>query len=165
MNKTLHVIAMLLIAFSAMGAVPKSVVIHTTYGEKAYSIGNIRKLTFDSSADGSLKIYPKDGTSALTYSYTYFVKGTFSGSSGVEELNLTDKNTEVVYNSAQQTITITSSEIINSVQVYDLRGSLVLAVSPSNNDAEVSVVSMQSGLYVVKVATATGVVTQKIVKR
>ena len=165
MNKTLHVIAMSLVAISVAGAVPKSMVVHTTYGEKAYSIGNIRKIAFDKTADGSMKIYPKDGSSALTYSYAYFVKGTFSDQSGIDELNLTEDIVDVVYNSAMQTVRIASSESVSSVQIYDLRGSLALVENPACDNVEVPVASLQSGLYIVKVSTATGVVTRKIVKR
>lgn len=165
MIKILHVIAMLLVAISVAGAVPKSMVVHTTYGEKAYSIGNIRKIAFDKTADGSMKIYPKDGSSALTYSYAYFVKGTFSDQSGIDELNLTEDIVDVVYNSAMQTVRIASSESVSSVQIYDLRGSLALVENPAGDIVEVPVASLQSGLYIVKVSTTTGVVTRKIVKR
>lgn len=165
MIKILHVIAMSLVAISVAGAVPKSMVVHTTYGEKAYSIGNIRKIAFDKTADGSMKIYPKDGSSALTYSYAYFVKGTFSDQSGIDELNLTEDIVDVVYNSAMQTVRIASSESVSSVQIYDLRGSLALVENPACDNVEVPVASLQSGLYIVKVSTATGVVTRKIVKR
>lgn len=165
MIKILHVIAMSLVAISVTGAVPKSMVVHTTYGEKAYSIGNIRKIAFDKTADGSMKIYPKDGSSALTYSYAYFVKGTFSDQSGIDELNLTEDIVDVVYNSAMQTVRIASSESVSSVQIYDLRGSLALVENPACDNVEVPVASLQSGLYIVKVSTATGVVTRKIVKR
>ena len=165
MIKILHVIAMSLVAISVAGAVPKSMVVHTTYGEKAYSIGNIRKIAFDKTADGSMKIYPKDGSSALTYSYAYFVKGTFSDQSGIDELNLTEDIVDVVYNSAMQTVRIASSESISSVQIYDLRGSLALVENPACDNVEVPVASLQSGLYIVKVSTTTGVVTRKIVKR
>lgn len=165
MIKILHVIAMSLVAISVTGAVPKSMVVHTTYGEKAYSIGNIRKIAFDKTADGSMKIYPKDGSSALTYSYAYFVKGTFSDQSGIDELNLTEDIVDVVYNSAMQTVRIASSESVSSVQIYDLRGSLALVENPACDNVEVPVASLQSGLYIVKVSTTTGVVTRKIVKR
>lgn len=165
MIKILHVIAMSLVAISVTGAVPKSMVVHTTYGEKAYSIGNIRKIAFDKTADGSMKIYPKDGSSALTYSYAYFAKGTFSDQSGIDELNLTEDIVDVVYNSAMQTVRIASSESVSSVQIYDLRGSLALVENPACDNVEVPVASLQSGLYIVKVSTATGVVTRKIVKR
>ena len=165
MIKILHVIAMSLVAISVAGAVPKSMVVHTTYGEKAYSIGNIRKIAFDKTADGSMKIYPKDGSSALTYSYAYFVKGTFSDQSGIDELNLTEDIVDVVYNSAMQTVRIASSESVSSVQIYDLRGSLALVENPAGDIEEVPVASLQSGLYIVKVSTTTGVVTRKIVKR
>lgn len=165
MIKILHVIVMSLVAISVAGAVPKSMVVHTTYGEKAYSIGNIRKIAFDKTADGSMKIYPKDGSSALTYSYAYFVKGTFSDQSGIDELNLTEDIVDVVYNSAMQTVRIASSESVSSVQIYDLRGSLALVENPACDIVEVPVASLQSGLYIVKVSTATGVVTRKIVKR
>lgn len=165
MIKILHVIAMSLVAISVAGAVPKSMVVHTTYGEKAYSIGNIRKIAFDKTADGSMKIYPKDGSSALTYSYAYFVKGTFSDQSGIDELNLTEDIVDVVYNSAMQTVRIASSESVSSVQIYDLRGSLALVENPACDNVEVPVASLQSGLYIVKVSTATRVVTRKIVKR
>mgnify|MGYP002518398514 FL=1 len=165
MIKILHVIAMSLVAISVTGAVPKSMVVHTTYGEKAYSIGNIRKIAFDKTADGSMKIYPKDGSSALTYSYAYFVKGTFSDQSGIDELNLTEDIVDVVYNSAMQTVRIASSESVSSVQIYDLRGSLALVENPAGDIVEVPVASLQSGLYIVKVSTTTGVVTRKIVKR
>lgn len=165
MIKILHVIAMSLVAISVTGAVPKSMVVHTTYGEKAYSIGNIRKIAFDKTADGSMKIYPKDGPSALTYSYAYFVKGTFSDQSGIDELNLTEDIVDVVYNSAMQTVRIASSESVSSVQIYDLRGSLALVENPAGDIVEVPVASLQSGLYIVKVSTTTGVVTRKIVKR
>ena len=165
MIKILHVIAMSLVAISVTGAVPKSMVVHTTYGEKAYSIGNIRKIAFDKTADGSMKIYPKDGSSALTYSYAYFVKGTFSDQSGIAELNLTEDIVDVVYNSAMKTVRIASSESVSSVQIYDLRGSLALVENPAGDIVEVPVASLQSGLYIVKVSTTTGVVTRKIVKR
>lgn len=165
MIKILHVIAMSLVAISVAGAVPKSMVVHTTYGEKAYSIGNIRKIAFDKTADGSMKIYPKDGSSALTYSYAYFVKGTFSDQSGIDELNLTEDIVDVVYNSAMQTVRIASSESVSSVQIYDLRGSLALVENPACDNVEIPVASLQSGLYIVKVSTTTGVVTRKIVKR
>ena len=165
MIKILHVIAMSLVAISVAGAVPKSMVVHTTYGEKAYSIGNIRKIAFDKTADGSMKIYPKDGSSALTYSYAYFVKGTFSDQSGIDELNLTEDIVDVVYNSAMQTVRIASSESVSSVQIYDLRGSLALVENPAGDIVEVPVASLQSGLYIVKVSTTTGVVTRNIVKR
>ena len=165
MIKILHVIAMSLVAISVAGAVPKSMVVHTTYGEKAYSIGNIRKIAFDKTADGSMKIYPKDGSSALTYSYAYFVKGTFSDQSGIDELNLTEDIVDMVYNSAMQTVRIASSESVSSVQIYDLRGSLALVENPACDNVEVPVASLQSGLYIVKVSTATRVVTRKIVKR
>ena len=165
MIKILHVIAMSLVAISVAGAVPKSMVVHTTYGEKAYSIGNIRKIAFDKTADGSMKIYPKDGSSALTYSYAYFVKGTFSDQSGIDVLNLTEDFVDVVYNSAMQTVRIASSESVSSVQIYDLRGSLALVENPAGDIVEVPVASLQSGLYIVKVSTTTGVVTRKIVKR
>ncbi len=165
MIKILHVIAMSLVAISVTGAVPKSMVVHTTYGEKAYSIGNIRKIAFDKTADGSMKIYPKDGSSALTYSYAYFVKGTFSDQSGIDELNLTEDIVDVVYNSAMQTVRIASSESVSSVQIYDLRGSLALVENPACDNVEIPVASLQSGLYIVKVSTTTGVVTRKIVKR
>lgn len=165
MIKILHVIVMSLVAISVAGAVPKSMVVHTTYGEKAYSIGNIRKIAFDKTADGSMKIYPKDGSSALTYSYAYFVKGTFSDQSGIDELNLTEDIVDVVYNSAMQTVRIASSESVSSVQIYDLRGSLALVENPAGDIVEVPVASLQSGLYIVKVSTTTGVVTRKIVKR
>lgn len=165
MIKILHVIAMSLVAISVAGAVPKSMVVHTTYGEKAYRIGNIRKIAFDKTADGSMKIYPKDGSSALTYSYAYFVKGTFSDQSGIDELNLTEDIVDVVYNSAMQTVRIASSESVSSVQIYDLRGSLALVENPAGDIVEVPVASLQSGLYIVKVSTTTGVVTRKIVKR
>lgn len=165
MIKILHVIVMSLVAISVAGAVPKSMVVHTTYGEKAYSIGNIRKIAFDKTADGSMKIYPKDGSSALTYSYAYFVKGTFSDQSGIDELNLTEDIVDVVYNSAMQTVRIASSESVSSVQIYDLRGSLALVENPACDNVEIPVASLQSGLYIVKVSTATGVVTRKIVKR
>ena len=165
MIKILHVIVMSLGAISVAGAVPKSMVVHTTYGEKAYSIGNIRKIAFDKTADGSMKIYPKDGSSALTYSYAYFVKGTFSDQSGIDELNLTEDIVDVVYNSAMQTVRIASSESVSSVQIYDLRGSLALVENPAGDIVEVPVASLQSGLYIVKVSTTTGVVTRKIVKR
>ena len=165
MIKILHVIAMSLVAISVAGAVPKSMVVHTTYGEKAYSIGNIRKIAFDKTADGSMKIYPKDGSSALTYSYAYFVKGTFSDQSGIDELNLTEDIVDVVYNSAMQTVRIASSEYVSSVQIYDLRGSLALVENPACDNVEIPVASLQSGLYIVKVSTTTGVVTRKIVKR
>ena len=112
-----------------------------------------------------MKIYPKDGSSALTYSYAYFVKGTFSDQSGIDELNLTEDIVDVVYNSAMQTVRIASSESVSSVQIYDLRGSLALVENPACDNVEIPVASLQSGLYIVKVSTTTGVVTRKIVKR
>lgn len=154
-----------LVAISAMAAVPKSMVLYTSNGEEVWSVSDIRKVIFDKTAYGSMKIYLKDGSPALTYSYSIIERGMFTTQSGVENLNISSEELIVTYRSSSQIVEVKSVEKVKSIQIYDLRGSLVLAETPASNDAEVSVTSLQNGLYIVKVVTPSGIVTQKIVKR
>ena len=164
MRKTLLSL-MLLLALSVTAATPKSVVIHTADGgTKAYSISGIRKITFDSTKDGSLKIYPKNGLIAYTYSYTNMQKGVFSSQSGIEELVEAETDLNIIYNSGTQTVNILSSNAIDDVQVYDVRGRLVLVANPGDTTAEISISGLSKGLYIVKAVSAGSVVTEKIVK-
>jgi hypothetical protein len=100
------------------------------------------------------------GPNTMYVANFYFYKGTLS----VEENELIQFNaypnpTENVWNikSLNQTI--------NSIQVYDILGKVVLVSNPNTNEAQIDASSLNTGLYFAKVNSAIGSKTIKLIKK
>jgi hypothetical protein len=58
----------------------------------------------------------------------------------------------------------TENEIINEVQVFDLLGKRVISLKPNALSVKVNASNLRSGIYITKIITASGSVSQKLVK-
>lgn len=168
MKKVLTSLLMVaLCAGMGMAATPKSLVVNKTDGKtEAYAISNIGKLTFDTSASGSLKIYRVGKTTPTAYGYSGLKGLTFSEEeTSIVEITVDNAGPTITYDTSMQMVEVASSINVTRVSVVDLGGRIVASVSPQANYASISLNDVNSGIYVVNAFTAEGCVTLKIVKR
>jgi hypothetical protein len=57
------------------------------------------------------------------------------------------------------------NEAINSIQVYDILGKVVLTMNPNANEAQIDASGLNTGLYFAKVNSAVGSKTIKLIKK
>jgi len=97
------------------------------------------------------------GNEVLTISNGNFTISTV----GADALSVSDQ-LQIYPNPAKDDLFIKSELQVNRVEIYSLAGSLMLA--ESNIDGGVSVATLPSGVYLLKVYTCKGITTGKIVK-
>lgn len=106
---------------------------------------------------------PSIPTSAGVYTVSMNrVTGDYSLSSGIFT-----KSSFIVYpNPAQNNLNIASelNTAIVSIEVFDTLGKKVIAVKPNSTSIRLDLSAINSGLYFVKIATATGFETVKLMK-
>ena len=103
------------------------------------------------------------GASAGEKTY-YFDDVEFDGDiSGTSEYTLEGLN--VFPNPATDQWTInTDNAIINSVEVFDIQGKLMLVLRPDSPTASINAANLATGVYVAKIATASGTGVVRLVK-
>ena len=80
-----------------------------------------------------------------------------------EILLLTDNKVKegvVVYRDGNDFV-IKSPKIISAIQVYELSGKLITEVKPTSKHGILDATNMLTGMYVLKITTADGAVTNK----
>ncbi|MBN8642649.1 MAG: T9SS type A sorting domain-containing protein [Flavobacteriales bacterium] len=77
---------------------------------------------------------------------------------GVSEI--TNVSFGVSPNPAKDVVTITSDEVVNSVELFDINGRTVLSIEGSN---QINVSDLSSGIYMMKIASDKGTATKKLV--
>jgi len=83
----------------------------------------------------------------------------------ISEKNISQKDYMIVSpNPATAVVNINSSVIINELLIYDILGSIVFKRKLENNKAEINVSCLSKGVYLIKIATATGLIQQKFIK-
>lgn len=68
-------------------------------------------------------------------------------------------------NPVQNELTITSNEMINSVMIYDLRGALLHEINPMQKIIQISTDKLNSGMYMIHIATDNSNSVHKIIKK
>lgn len=158
-------LVLLSIAIIATADSPKFLTLHADGDAKSYAISDIRKITFSKQNANSLEVYLKGESSIDSYSYSTLEKGVFEvESSGVESVILDANDLSITYNANSDEIQVVSSHDIATVMVYNLNGVAVKMLYPMTTEAVVSLADYASGIYIVKVVTASTSQTQKIVK-
>lgn len=71
---------------------------------------------------------------------------------------------KVFPNPTQADWNISSSNIINSIAVYDILGKQVLSLKPNSNQVVLDASSLRSGIYITKIEGENGTKTVKLVK-
>ena len=61
-------------------------------------------------------------------------------------------------------LNINSKSSIITINITDLNGRLIQASNQNNNQVAINVENLQSGIYLLKITTESGVSTQKIIK-
>jgi uncharacterized repeat protein (TIGR01451 family) len=78
--------------------------------------------------------------------------------------NFEDTTVSVYPNPTSDKVTITAKDKITSVQLFDLQGRLVQTTTGNHTNVNINLSGKSSGVYFVKVHTAKGVTTEKIIK-
>ena len=90
-----------------------------------------------------------------TYGFAPAVAGTASNT----------KNAFKVYpNPSQNVWNVTSNDVINTIQVIDMTGKVVMSISPKSNTALVDATQLSAGIYMAKITSATAAQTIRLVK-
>jgi len=67
-------------------------------------------------------------------------------------------------NPTTTTLTITSTDKLKEVRMYNLLGEEILAITPNNNQSTININQFSKGIYFVEIKTEKGVVRKKVVK-
>lgn len=68
-------------------------------------------------------------------------------------------------NPTAERLTIVANSAISKVELYDVYGKVVQSLTVANNEVELSVAALATGLYFAKVVTENGIYTQKWIKQ
>ena len=95
----------------------------------------------------------------------YSCDTTGSGTGTEEGIDTADgeSGTYLMPNPAKDRVTVMSHSIINSVEVYSLSGSKLLATFANSHSAELDTSSLPVGQYIVTIKTANGIFTRKLI--
>lgn len=124
---------------------------------------NLKNITF---SDTQMLIHLTDG-SVIKHDFSKFdnvIFGEYVQFVGLEEMS--SENIEFnVYLSKDKLLSVSSSSIINSLQLVDLSGKIIKInlSGAESNSVKVSVESLSTGLYIVLAQTENGVKTSKII--
>ncbi len=76
-----------------------------------------------------------------------------------------DTSVKIYPNPSASVVNITAATPISSLQLYDLQGRLLEAVSPKLNETTVDISQRTNGIYFLKISTENGVKVEKLVKQ
>lgn len=109
--------------------------------------------------------YTEDDQGVLTYVCDYIYDYDFIGTAGVNTQGFNVDNLRMFPNPSSDIITITNdNSIITNIDVIDTTGKLVIKKSNLNNkETNMDISSLQSGVYLIRVSTSKGIVTDKLV--
>jgi hypothetical protein len=94
-------------------------------------------------------------------SVTFTIK---SGQTAIGSVNAVSNR--IFPNPASDVVTIENLNAIRDISVYSVTGALVLSKAISGqNSVNLNVASLPAGSYIVRVATAAGITTQRLIKK
>lgn len=76
-----------------------------------------------------------------------------------------DASVKIYPNPSSSVVNITATTSISSLQLYDMQGRLLEAVSPKLNEARIDISQRTNGIYFLKITTENGVKVEKLVKQ
>jgi hypothetical protein len=91
----------------------------------------------------------------------------FNSCEACPSINDLDENTidnvSVSPNPANEKITVSSNNLISSINIIDLSGKLVKTINLNANSTEISINELKSGIYNLIISTSQGIVTNKLI--
>ena len=82
----------------------------------------------------------------------------------IEESEVEETEVEIIYIASTGEVKVTSPEVINQVQLYNMQGVLMQYQTPNTEVATLDVSNYPSGIYVVAVQSNGEIETKKIIK-
>lgn len=161
-----HLMLMLLafipIPWLSVNAIDYMNVYLTSQGSfESINIDEIEKITFPSEDEVNIVIsgvatpMAIDNIEIITFGNTYIT--------AIEESETEVAEIEITYLRGSGEVRITSPEVINLVQFYNMQGVLVQTQSPNTQIATLDVSNYANGIYIVAVQSNGKVVTKKII--
>ena len=126
---------------------------------QSISIDEIDKITFPSEDEVNITIsgiitpMAIDNIEVITFGDTDIT--------AIEEAVAEVTDVEIIYNNGE--VRITSPEVINQVQLYNIQGVLIKSLAPGVETATLEVSNYPNGIYIVAVQSKGEIVTKKII--
>ena len=126
---------------------------------QSISIDEIDKITFPSEDEVNITIsgiitpMAIDNIEVITFGDTDIT--------AIEEAVAEVADVEIIYNNGE--VRITSPEVINQVQLYNIQGVLIKSLAPGVETATLEVSNYPNGIYIVAVQSKGEIVTKKII--
>ena len=126
---------------------------------QSISIDEIDKITFPSEDEVNITIsgiitpMAIDNIEVITFGDTDIT--------AIEEAVAEVADVEIIYNNGE--VRITSPEVINQVQLYNIQGVLIKSLAPGVETATLEVSNYPNGIYIVAVQSKGEVETKKII--
>ena len=161
--KTKHVVMMLLSFIPFMGALATDYmnVYLTSQGSfQSIAIDEIDKITFPSEDEVNITI-----SGIITPMAIENIEVITFGDTDITAIEMAVAevaDVEIIYYNGE--VRITSPELINQVQLYNMQGVLMQYQTPNTEIATLDVSNYPSGIYVVAVQSNGEIVTEKILK-
>jgi uncharacterized repeat protein (TIGR01451 family) len=76
-----------------------------------------------------------------------------------------DKSVKIYPNPAKDVVKVESNNTIKNIQLYDVQGRVLQTVTPNQNAATIDISAKAAGIYFLKVTTAKGTKTEKLIKQ
>lgn len=127
-----------------------------------YSLDELDKITFD--ANGISFWNTKWPT---TYAYSNFGRISLNPSStptGIEQTTVGDEGVAITYDRHREVVVVQSGTPLSRVSVCDMHGRLITSANGEANALTVPLQRVPRGIYLVRVDSAGGSVSKKIVK-
>jgi hypothetical protein len=130
--------------------------------KQTFGLENVQKLTFTEDA----LVVTTTTSESVSYEELrlFTLKDLNLGSvgTGLAEITATAK---LLFNPATGEVTITDTQEISSVGLFNLQGQQLQRYAPASHEATLSVAAYPAGVYLLQIADANGMVTKKIIKK
>ena len=129
---------------------------------QSISIDEIDKITFPSEDEVNITIsgiitpMAIDNIEVITFGDTDIT--------AIEETGAELEEIDIIYSRASGEVRITSPEVINQVQLYNMQGVLMQYQTPNTEVATLDVSNYPTGIYIVAVQSKGEIETKKIIK-
>lgn len=162
MKKAGYVLLCMMILSTVSSAKGDNLYVYLKDGSmQTFAVDDVQKLTFTESA---LVVNQAAGTSVdFPYSSLKFFSLKLFDDTGLDSESIPPVCVYPVLTSDK--VTVVSATVISKMELYDLQGRRLLQLTPETVQAELSLVSYPTGLYLLHITNETGVSMNKIIKK
>jgi hypothetical protein len=159
MQKVFFTFSFLLLTGTAAVAQDNLYVYTAGGARQTFSLSQEPKITFDTT---NMFVAPTSGT-ATTIPLDAVEVITFAPRGGETSIKTVRQSDLKVWQSAANALSVESSETVKQISIYGVQGNLVRQAIPNALAVNVSLAGVSAGVYIVRVATASGLQSKKII--